>query len=62
VTVGVAVLGVPVFEHSSAVVGAISLSGITPRAGPEAREAEHWWKFATYSKGAFRFQVSWRPG
>lgn len=31
VTIGVAALGVPVFDHRNVVVGALSLSGITPR-------------------------------
>jgi DNA-binding IclR family transcriptional regulator len=31
VTIGVAALGVPLFNHKSEVVGALSLSGITPR-------------------------------
>jgi DNA-binding IclR family transcriptional regulator len=31
VTIGVAAIGVPLFNHKSEVVGALSLSGITPR-------------------------------
>lgn len=31
VTIGVAALGVPLFDHTGGVIGALSLSGITPR-------------------------------
>src|SRR5581483_11857458 len=34
VTIGVAAIGVPLFDHTGRIIGALSLSGITPRWTP----------------------------
>jgi len=59
VTIGVAALGVPVFDHRNMAVGALSLSGITPR-WTEAHMAE---VLAAVRKAAqqISLKMGWQP-
>jgi DNA-binding IclR family transcriptional regulator len=59
VTIGVAALGVPVFDHRNVAVGALSLSGITPR-WTEAHMAE---VLAAVRKAAqqISLKMGWQP-
>jgi DNA-binding IclR family transcriptional regulator len=59
VTIGVTALGVPIFDHRNVAIGALSLSGITPRwTEPHMGEV-----LATVRKAArqISLKMGWQP-